>query len=92
MGKVLWRKRCSDDVKYTGQVDLKLRPHGHRKQPQGLERRSPFLLLLDTAQDMVHGVLEVLGIWYRQERTCGQGQSPYQHSNLRQPNGRMLRI
>lgn len=62
MGKVLRRQGCSDDVKYTGQIDLELGPHRYRKQPEGLERCGSFLLLLDTAQDMVHGILEVLGI------------------------------
>lgn len=92
VGKVLGRQRRSDDVKHTGQVDLKLGPHSHRKQAQGLERCSPLLLLLDTAQDVVHGILEVLGIWYREDRH-GQGQSSCTalKFKLRQPSGKILR-
>lgn len=60
VGKVLWGKSCFYDFKDFWQVSLKLRPHGHRKQTQGLESCCSLLLLLHTTENMIHGVWKIL--------------------------------
>lgn len=60
VGKVFWWQSCFYDFKDFWQVGLKLRPHSHRKQTQGLEGCCSLLLLLHTAENMIHGVWKVL--------------------------------